>query len=836
MTYQNNPYRLDRTVVPSAYQIFLTPSLETFTFTGHVAIDVVVHETTRSITLNARDLDLSVATLTAGDRVLTSAAPTLDATYETATFTFDEELPLGAAVLTIDFVGEINDKLTGFYRSTYVDGDGVSHAIATTQFENCSARRAFPCWDEPAFKATYETTLTVASHLAAYSNTTELDRTDLGDGTTRVHFAPTMVMSTYLVAFIVGPFEHTEPVDVDGVPLRIVYPKGQGHLTELALEASAHGLRWFSNYFNIPYPGDKVDMVAVPDFTQGAMENLGCITYRMSDLLIDPATASLAEMERVASVIHHELAHMWFGDLVTMEWWQGIWLNEAFATFMQVLCTDAFRPEWKGLVQFGTEREISLQVDGLHSTRPIEYEVISPDDTRGMFDVLTYRKGGSTLRMIEQWLGAETFRDGIRLYLQRHSYGNTVTADLWQALEEASGEPVGRIMDTFIMQGGHPLVTLENGVLTQEPFAYGTASGASAIGRDWLVPLFTRSLNGGPKTRHLLGSEPLTVTDEAPVVVNAEGAGVFRSRYGKAELAALAARATELDDLELFTLFADAWATFFAGRITWEDFATLAQVARSSDEPTVWSIVSDAVTMLSRALTPEQMPALRAFVTDLYTPAFERLGFDARDGESERLPQLRATVLLTLGRIGEHEGIRAEARRRFEANTMDGNLAPAILRIVAADGLWADYEIFLERYRTGATPQDKQRYLRAFSGFGIEEIALDFAAKCFTEVRTQDASSSLGLLSTNAATGPAVWRYIASRWDDALATFPRDTASYMALGVSTFITDPAFATQVEAFHQSHSLGGLQRTVDQALERMRVGIAFTKAVRQQFPSA
>ena len=829
----NNPYRLSRDVVPSAYKIFLSPDLTTFTFTGHVDVAVEVTTPTTSITLNARDLGLGVATLTSGDQTLTSGAAVLDDTYETATFTFDQELPLGPATLAIDFTGEINDKLTGFYRSTYVDPEGVSHAIATTQFENCSARRAFPCWDEPAFKATYETTLTVDSSLAAFSNTRELDREDLGNGTTRVHFAPTMIMSTYLVAFIVGPFEATAPVDVDGVPLRIVYPKGQGHLTELAIEASAFGLRWFSKYFDIPYPGDKVDMVAVPDFTQGAMENMGCITYRMSDLLIDPATASLAEMERVASVIHHELAHMWFGNLVTMEWWQGIWLNEAFATFMQVLCTDAFRPEWKGLVQFGTEREVSLQVDGLHSTRPIEYEVVSPDDTRGMFDVLTYRKGGSVLRMIEQWLGAETFRDGIRRYLVRHSYANTVTADLWNALEEASGEPVGQIMDTFILQGGHPIVTLENGHLTQQPFAFGPASGKSNIGQEWLVPLFTRSLNGGANTRHLLGSEPLAVTDEAPVVVNAGGAGVFRSRYGSEELVAIAARLNELEELERFTLFADNWAAFFAGQVTAADFLTLARGLGDLDEPTVWGIVTEALNTLWRALTPEQRPQLAEIVRELYAPQFARLGWDAADGEGERTPQLRALVISTLGRLGGDEAIKAEARRRFEADTMDGNLAPSILRVVANDGLESDYQIFLERYRNGATPQDKQRYLRAFGGFSVESIALDMAEKCFSEVRTQDASSTLGLLSSNAETGPAVWRYVVSRWDEALERFPRDTVYALAYGVTTFITDPAFSAEVEAYHRSHALGGMQRSVEQFLERMNVGLAFTATVRPQF---
>ncbi len=831
MTAPTNPYRLDRSVVPSAYQIFLEPDLVNFRFNGRVEIALTVHEATSMIRLNACEMSLTTATIHVGDQSFTSAVAEQDEIYETATFVFPEELPLGEAVLSIDFIGELNDKLTGFYRSIYVDPSGDKHVIASTQFENCSARRAFPCWDEPAFKATYETTLTVATGLAAFSNTREIEREDLGNGTTRFHFAPTMKMSTYLVAFIVGPFETTAEVDVDGVPLRIVYPKGQGHLTQMALDASAFGLRWFTKYFGISYPGDKMDMVAIPDFNAGAMENLGCITYRMTDLLINPETASLSEKERVAGVIHHELAHMWFGDLVTMEWWQGIWLNEAFATFMQVLCTNAYRPEWEILRGFGVDRQYSLMIDGLHSTRPIEYEVISPDDTRGMFDVLTYEKGGSVLRMIEQWLGADTFRDGIRHYLNKHSYANTVTADLWNALEEASGEPVGQIMDTFILQGGHPLVRFENGRLTQEPFAFAPATGPSMIGQSWLVPLFTRSLDGGEVTRHLLGSEPIELGPNT--LVNAGGAGVFRTLYGDAEFAPVAARINELEGLERFTVVADAWSTMLASAFSWSNFHALVASLGTQDEPPVWNIVAEALDYVNRALTPEQRPQIARITRELLTPHFDRLGWEPASNEDELVGQTRAQVIGLLGRIGGDEAILAEARRRFEADEVHGNLAAVILRLVASEGQWSDYEVFIERYRRRATPQDEQRYLYSLGGFGNDDIALDAASKCFTEFRSQDANSMLGVLSSNMVSGPTVWRYMAERWEDANAQFPHDSRSYATRGVRTFISDRAFAAEVEAFHRAHPIAGQQRSVEQSLETMNFGLNFAETLRAQF---
>jgi puromycin-sensitive aminopeptidase len=834
MTTPTNPYRLARTVVPSAYRIFLTPDLERFTFAGRVEIDVDINEEVDELTLHALDLELGAATISADGTSYRSLEHRLDATYETATFVFDRTLPVGPAVVEIAFDGTLNDQLVGFYRSTFTDDQGVTHTIATTQFENSDARRAFPSWDEPAFKATYQVNLTIPSHLAAYSNSPVVSDTDLGNGQRSLHFAPTMKMSTYLVAFVVGPFGETEAVDVDGVPLRVIYPLGKGHLAEFALDAGAFALRFFSDYFNIPYPGDKLDMLAIPDFTQGAMENLGCITFRESDLLIDPTTASLAEMQRVAEVVDHEMAHMWFGDLVTMEWWEGIWLNEAFATFMQVLCTDAYRPAWKSLVSFGVDRDMALQIDGLHSTRPIEYEVISPDDMRGMFDLLTYEKGGSVLRMLEQYLGAETFRDGIRHYLTKHSYANTVTADLWDALEEVSKEPVREVMNTWILQGGHPLVTLENGVLSQRPFAYGAATGPSAIGSSWAVPVFTRSLKGGAATRHLLRDEPLEITDEAPVVVNAGGSGVFRSRYAKAELAALSDHLDELEELERATLVADGWASLFAGQSDWSDFYAIARGLGDQDEPATWAPVVAAIDLAHRALDERQRERFIEEVRALMVPQFTRLGWDKVPGENDLAPQVRSLVLGVLGTIVEDAAIRAEAVRRFEANELDGDLAGSILRIVASQDRAGDYETFLERYRHAPTPQDAQRYLRwGFGAFREERVALDAAEKCFSEFRTQDASTVLGILSRNEVTGPAVWRYFTGRWDEAIAKFPTDTLDRSTLGVSTFIKDAAFAAAVDAFHTAHPIVGRQRTVEQALERMHVGVVFADALRRQF---
>jgi puromycin-sensitive aminopeptidase len=429
----DNPYRLPRTAAPRRYDVVLEPDLEAATFSGEVTIAIDVTEPVDELVLNAAELDIDAATVT-GEGVDITASSRLDAETERLFLGLGRTIEPGPYAVHLRFRGILNDKLHGFYRSTFTDGDGSTKVIATTQMESTDCRRAFPCWDEPDLKAVFGVTLVVADGLFAVSNGPEIERASEPGGKVRIRYADTMAMSTYLVAFVVGPLVATEPVDVNGTPLRVVHVPGKEHLTGFALEIGAFALRWFEEYYGIPYPGDKVDLVGLPDFAFGAMENLGCITFRESVLLVDPATATQGEEETVADVVAHELAHMWFGDLVTMKWWNGIWLNEAFATFMEVAACDAFRPEWKRWVTFGLERTAALDTDALVATRPVEYEVKSPADAEGMFDVLTYEKGGALLRMLEQYLNLHRFRDGVRHYLTTHSYANTETSDLWDAI------------------------------------------------------------------------------------------------------------------------------------------------------------------------------------------------------------------------------------------------------------------------------------------------------------------------------------------------------------------------------------------------------------------
>ena len=825
-----NPYRLPRTVVPSNYQIHLTPDLEKFTFDGRVEIDLDINESVTSFALNAKELELSGASVTVAGQTYVSGAPSFDEEYETATFTFDAALPTGAAVATITFTGILNDQLHGFYRSTYTDNNGVSHTIATTQFESHDARKAFPCWDEPAFKATYEVTLVVPSHLAAYSNSAVVRETDLGNNKREVVFDRTMKMSTYLVAFVVGPFESTEEVIVRGVPMRVIYPIGKGHLTEIGMETAIHAIEFFSDYFDIPYPGDKLDLIAIPDFAAGAMENLGLVTFRDTALLVDPKTGAHSDIERVAEVVNHEIAHMWFGDLVTMEWWEGIWLNEAFATFMESICTDHFRPQWQKWVGFNPARDMAFNVDGLHSTRAIEYEVISPNDCRGMFDVLTYIKGCAVLRMLEQYLGEETFRDGIRIYLKKHAYGNTVTKDLWSALEESSGQPVGAIMDTWILQGGHPLVKVENGTISQSPFSYLPPQDKSAIGSLWQVPVLSREIGSTTINKQLLASASAPLATSGVAVVNAGGSGFYRTAYGNTELAAIAAHLTELDVLERAVLFSDTWAAVMVGGATLHGLLTLATGLTDLDEPSTWSVIGQAIGMIDRIANDEERVELGGVVRRLYQPVLKRLTWNPTAGESEQAGELRGMVVEMLGIYGHDSDVIAEALRRFDANEVSGDLARAIVMIAADQHRPGTSAILDERRKSATTPQDEQRYLFALAGIPSEAVALETLEKCLSEFRSQDAPFLMGAMVANRSIGEFVWRWITERWGQLTEHFIPDMHAMMLGGVVTLFKDGELAREVRAFHESNPLQSRHVTLIQMLDRLERGVLFGERVR------
>ena len=845
-------YRLPRTVEAETYRIEIEPDIGSATFSGTVAIDLVVHEPVREIVLNAAELAVSDVEIHTTDGTGISCTVTFEDDLEQVVFHPPTELDPGPCTLSCRFTGTLNDKLRGFYRSTYTDPSGELQTIATTQFESVDARRCFPCLDEPDRKAVFEIALVVNPDVDAISNSPVVGIDELG-GKRRVRFSPTMKMSTYLVAFVIGKLEATETVDVDGVPLRVVCTPGKKALGEFALEVGAFALRFFTEYFNIPYPGEKVDLVAIPDFAAGAMENLGCITFRDTALLVDQSTAARTELERVADVIAHELAHMWFGDLVTMGWWEGIWLNEAFATFMETLCIDAFRPSWERWVGFAPSREAALAVDAVHSTRPIEYPVGPPKEAEGMFDLLTYEKGCGVLRMLEQYIGPEVFRDGVRTYLKAHAYANTVTTDLWDALEDASGAPVRDVMNTFILQGGHPLISLHGDTLSQQPFALGPVPPGvtSSIGSVWQAPVAVRSLpareHAGARTRHLvLGPDPEHVAEAGAglLVVNAGGWGMFRVGYEAEHRLALAERFGELTPLERSNLLADTWATTLAGITPLREFLVLASLLGVENDPAPWAPVSSALVLVNRIAQAEQREALHTAAGALLGPTHRRLGFGAIAGESDRTPSLRALAINLLGTVGADPGVRDEAARRFDESPIGGGSGPAVpadiesavLAVVADLARPGDYDLLLERYRRASTPQEEMRSLGALAAFADVDLCLRTFDLAMTEVRSQNGFMVIGALLANRIGNQAVWARVTERWDAVLERFPKNAPPRILESVPALCADPDFADAVIGFLADHPLESGPRRVEQSIERLRVNVAFAARERSSLAEA
>lgn len=820
-----DPYRLPRWITPRHYALTLRPDLDTATFDGRAVISAEVVETTDQIVLNSHELGIEAVTVTS-DAGVTSVVTgwTLDVTAQRLLISLAEPVEVGRVVIDIEFTGSLNDQLVGFYRSTYTDDSG-SHVIATTQFEAPHARQAFPCWDEPDRKATYGVTLEVPSELFAVSNAAEVARTDLGDGLVAVTFADTMVMSTYLVAFAVGRLVATEPIAVNGTPVRVICRPGMEHLAATALDVARHSIEFFEDYYGIAYPGDKMDLVAVPDFAFGAMENLGCITFREILLLGDPDEMAQAELERLALVVAHEIAHMWFGDLVTMSWWEGIWLNEAFATFMETICVDAYRPDWNEWTRFGLARAEAFETDALVSTRPIEYVVETPADAEGMFDVLTYEKGGAVLRMLEQYLGPDTFRDGVRRYLKQHSYSNTVTTDLWDAIEAASGEPVREIMNSWILQGGHPLVRVdvddESGVtLSQSRMSF--AGVDNTLDGTWTIPVVLR--DGDDVThRVLLGSEPVSLgAMPLPIQPNADGVGFYRSSLPAGPRDELLAHVDRLGALERFVLLDDAWALVLGDRAELADAITAARALASDTSASVWRSIAGLVTALRRLGGAAHRDAVASFTRSLTGVLLGSI--------TEIDSEVAGIVWRLAGSSGADPSVIERSLDWVSDPTgVDPELRAASIDVVATHGDLATFQRFLTSYRDASTPQDERRYLNALTRFDNPAAAAEFLALAATEIRTQDAPYQLSLAMGNAANGAAAWQFVAAHWDELLERFPSNSIVRMVSGVRS-LYEPESTANVLEFFETHQIPQAKATLAQHLEIVRVHAALVERVR------
>ncbi len=842
----DNPYRLPRHAVPTHYDIHLEPDLEALTFTGAVGVDLEIVETASVIVLNAAEIEVRSATIADGPSV---TSITHDEETQRVTLSLDSEVQPGSYRLEMEHTGAINDQLRGMYRAVYKDDEGVEHTIATTQCQSTDARRIFPHWDEPDFKATFQATMVVAEGLEAYSNAGEIARETLDDGRVKIGFGKTMKMSSYLLAFIVGPFEATEPVDVRGTPTRIIVPRGKLHLTDVAMENAIYCFEYLSDYYDIPYPGDKLDHIAIPDFAAGAMENVGLITYRDYLLVIDRDKASQAELERSVDVIGHEIAHQWFGNLVTMAWWEGAWLNEAFASFMEMKATAAKHPEWKRWLTFANlEVPWAMNTDQLASTRTIEFEVNSPAEVDEMFDAITYGKGCAVLHMIDEFMGVENFRAGVGNYLRKHQYANTVTSDLWEGLDSAeSGWPISEIMNSWVFQKGFPQIDVEQapgGVkLSQRRYFAIPDETDTTI---WKVPIQLRGSAGGSvfEIKVLLEDDETVVDldgDVDWVTANAGGHGFYRTRYSDELFGGLLSRAFDLDEIERYALVADTLAFVRNGQINSSSFLDLVGNFGEETEAAIWSVIVGGLALLEHhALDEDARDSFEAFVRDLVGPALDRLGFAPIEGEDDLTRKLRGDLITAMGNLGKDEAAIEQARglvgQVLEGGAVDPEVATAALTVYARHGRDDEYETLWGAYQKATTPLDQVRYLRSVTAIVDEDLARSTLQKVLDgDIRTQDGFWVWARMLLGEA-GGAVWEMGAENWDQLVEVMPGMTRHRIADGISA-LSQPELAASVKGFLAEHPVEEAAQAIEQNLEKLDANVKLrereTPVVREYF---
>ncbi|MBI2639868.1 MAG: M1 family metallopeptidase [Candidatus Sungbacteria bacterium] len=852
MTKAKNPWRLSRDVEPVSYHLTLTPDFANFTFAGEEAVTIHIKQPTKKITLHALDLKISKTDLCYVGQVGHAPARriTFNKKFETVTLDFGETLKPGEAVLHINFEGELNDKMHGFYRTSYNIG-GKTRWGAATQFEATDARRCFPCWDEPDMKAVFNVDLVIPQGYTALSNM-PASTEETADDLVHVVYRPTPKMSTYLLAFVVAELEHIEAPGPRGIPVRVWTTSGKQEQGRFALDVAQFTLDYFERWFGIPYPLPKLDMVALPDFAAGAMENWGLVTYRETALLIDPVKSSASAKQLVAKVVGHELAHMWFGDWTTMEWWTHLWLNEGYASYMGPKANALQFPEWDIWTQYvAGDYLAALHEDSLRSTHAVEIEVRNPAEIREVFDTISYSKGSVVNRMLEHFLSEGAYRRGLNRYLRRYALGNATTNDLWRELGSSSGKPVETIMASYTRQPGYPVLTVErhnkknNGKtefrLSQRRFL--VDGGKDTAGLLWKIPvgMLTPEMKE-PAYVYMKGRRMMMRGDSSAAWVkfNPGQSGFYRVAYPPDMLAALRAPvlSKELPVVDRLGLLDDTFALARAGQIKTRDALYLLSVYRHEDDFSVWTRIVGVLGGLDSLLVGDtgSLRDLHGFASRLLRSIVAEKGWDKKPDDGHLDVMLRALTLRAIAGFGDKTTIE-EASTRFSDYAQTGKLDPDLRQMVCTiiaenDKNGSDYNALMRIYDSTDFSEEKVRILRALGALTNKELineALGFAMN-EKKVRRQDAPILLATMGMNTAARPFVWEFVKTNWDELKRRYHGGGFGIVTRVFKTTVsgfTTREWLKDAEGFFRAHRVPGSERAIKQALEAIRSNIAWLK---------
>ena len=829
-------FRLPLDVRPLRYDAVLSVDLEGRRFEGQLALSLQLGGAATELVLHAVDLELTRAVVEAGGAEQVAEVVPVAAS-QALRLTVARPLPAGPVTLRLAWRGRFCDGLRGLYLA----GPG----LAATQFEAADARRVFPCLDEPGFKAPWRLTVEAPAGAVVLANGVAEAVEAVGERR-RHRFAETPPLPTYLVALVVGPLASGPADQVRGVPTRTWAGPEKAALLGFSQEVAAAAQPRLSDYFGLPYAFGKLDQVGLPEFEAGAMETAGLITYREVALLLDPATASLAQRKRVAEVVTHELAHQWFGNLVTMTWWDDLWLNEAFATWIAFLVVDDWRPDWRVWLEFDQGKAAALELDALRSTHPVHAPVRTVAEATEAFDLITYEKGGAVLRMLEGYLGRERFRDGIRLYMRRHARGNAVAADLWRALGEASGEPVLEVAEAWIDAPGFPVVSasLDGATLRLAQRRFFSRPGDEEAGARWPVPLVLRYAAGGQvrERRLVLRDAAATVALEAPpdwLVANAGATGFYRVALDEALGARLVGHLDQLAPAERVALLADEWALVRAGQRPVEAWLALAQAfAGETDHAVLDELVARLGVIDHRLVEEADRPRFAALVRRQYGAAFRAAGWDANPGEGDVDRLRRAALLRAVGLRGRDEAAVAEASARVERfaggdrAALEPNLVDAALTMAARGGDAACWERFHARFEREVEPAWRRRWLLGLAAFEAPALVeRSLALLLGGGVPLQDwASFAAVLMSNPAARGPA-WARLRAEWPAVVARLANAPMLWRRVVEATgLLTTRGELEEARAFYAAQAVEPVKAAVAQTLERLAEDVELAERAR------
>jgi aminopeptidase N len=822
---------LPRTVRPSHYDITITPDAQALDFDGHVAVTIEVLEATDRIVLQARDLAIAKASLEGDGVKMPARTPTiaLDAQAQTATFTFAEPVAPGKYRLVLDYTGKIVQQPAGLFAMDYDTPNGKRRSLFT-QFETADARAFVPSWDEPSYKATFTLTAIVPADQLAVSNMPVAQRTELDGGLASVRFDPSPKMSTYLLFFSVGDFERAT-LQVDGTEVGVIAQEGLAGQAAFALESSAAVLRDYNDYFGTPYPLPKLDNVAAPGSSRwfSAMENWGAIFTFEHTLLLDPKISNQSDKQQVFGVAAHEIAHQWFGNLVTMGWWDDLWLNEGFATWMAGRTTQKLHPEWNTAMGTVASRDRAMGRDAVASTHPVVMPVATVAEATQNFDAITYSKGSAIIRMLEGYVGADAWRTGVRSYIARHAYGNTQSDDLWRAVEAASNAPILDIAHQFTLQPGIPLIRVEDAKCVDGNTVVQLGQGEFTKDRPgkvplaWDVPVIAATLGGAAPARTVVdgGKATMTVPGCGPLIVNAGQSGYYRTQYSADGYARLRERFADIAPIDQYGLQVDTWALAMAGLQPASDILDLIALTPVDADPQVWGDHMGSLLYLDEVYRPdpERRARFRAFALARLAPVFARVGWEARAGEPEPEINLRSNLISTLGALGAADVV-AESRRRHAAEATDPSALPPALRsnvlgVVARHADAATWETLHAAARAETTPQVKDRYYTLLASAEDEALAKRALALALTD--EPGASNTADMIGTVAVNHPDLAFDFAIANREALAKrMEQGTHVEFYPELATGSLDAAMIGKLQAYARDHIDATLRRDADTAV--------------------